>query len=236
MTRGNGTRRIPPLFLFMTLLTCAAAEPVAESLAPDTITTNTLAMLPAQKASALDLPQAVTTDSAIPVAASITGADLLRQYARLDKVAVVDGVYYQDIHKGTGNSPKRGQIVYFMIKAYAADGGELAIGDTNHSHPEGASPVHTHANPGYRSRWIFFGDGGGSFSLGTREMDQLFSQTIAGMQEMGTRLVYIPSRKAYGSQGYEGHEFKVLANTDLVFRISLVRVVDLVREEELGLR
>jgi hypothetical protein len=176
MTRGNGTRRIPPLFLFMTLLTCAAAEPVAESLAPDTITTNTLAMLPAQKASALDLPQAVTTDSAIPVAASITGADLLRQYARLDKVAVVDGVYYQDIHKGTGNSPKRGQIVYFMIKAYAADGGELAIGDTNHSHPEGASPVHTHANPGYRSRWIFFGDGGGSFSLGTREMDQLFSQ------------------------------------------------------------
>ncbi len=164
----------------------------------------------------------------------LVGYDLLRKYEDLPVVVLEDGVYYHDIHEGSGASPEYGAAIFFLVKAYSAFGGEISLGDSNHVHPEGMSDQHAHPEASYSARWTFYGAGGGTFSLGSYELDHLFADVMAGMKETGSRIVYITSDRAYGTDGYEGHEFSVPPNTDLVLKISLLRVRKVELPEDLG--
>ncbi len=186
--------------------------------------------------------EAQVTDSVVASAPVVTttdplaGVKMLEKYRDLPAVVLGDGLFYQEIHEGTGAIPEDGDVVFFMLKAYNAAGGEIRLGDSNHIHPEGMSDNHDHPGIEYSARWTYFGSGGGSFSLGLPQLDMLFSGVLTDMREVGMRLVYISSENAYGTEGYQGHEFSIPPDTDLVLRITLLRVRTLHRAEELGMK
>lgn len=176
--------------------------------------------------SSIDTPVTANSDP-------LAGLKLIEKHQGVEPVVIEDGVFFQDIVEGAGNSPEYADAIFFLVKSYDANGGELNIGESNHTHPEGTPDEHEHAR-NFSARWIFYAAGGGTFSMGDGRLDQLFSAALSGMKEMGTRLIYVSSDQAYGETGYEGHEFTVPPNTDILLRVTMLRVREVKRPEDLG--
>lgn len=162
------------------------------------------------------------------------GIKLMEKYGQLLEPVSEEGILYYAIHEGSGKQPEYGSVVYFMLKAYNPEGGEIYLGDSDHSHPSNTSEAHSHVSSRYNAKWTFFGAGGGTVSLGLPHMEELLYDIVGSMREMGTSLVYIPSELAYGSEGYVGHEFSVEPDTDLLLRVTLLRVRKVYLPEDVG--
>jgi FKBP-type peptidyl-prolyl cis-trans isomerase len=165
----------------------------------------------------------------------ITGPELLAKFQHTPKVEIRDGFYYHEVFEGTGREAIKGHVVYVMARGFDANGEEMRLGSDNHTHPDAVSEEHEHGLHAYAGRWFIHGYGGGNLNLGTDKMNNRFYEAMSGMKENGKRLIFIDSEHAYGEEGYEGHDYKVKPNTDLLIEISLIRVRHVVLPEDRGL-